>query len=301
MASAFVSPPVWSDEQIEADRREAQRRFIETRREEGPRAFAATCARVRPDVEAAMAASKDLLDLTGQVFLDDPLAWQVFRYVCGPPISQEDLWTLVEGPKFTKGVPPAYAEATATALRDVIDTVRFPWVAGQRAPTVGEREAAVLSTTVLLAAQLLGTSRRRDASRRQEDATAAAFAAAGFELDSSRAPMYALDGLARGTYSRERVIAGAKCDVPARLNDGRLLMLECKVSNGPKNGWKRVNREVAGKADTWGQHFGKQVLTGVVLAGSFDAACLRTAQERGVLLLWEHDLRPLADFVADTA
>ena len=96
----------------------------------------------------------------------------------------------------------------------------------------------------------------------------------------------------RGGYSRERRLAGAKCDVPARLFDGRLLALECKVSNGPKNGWKRVNREVGGKSDAWRAHFGTQALTGVILAGVFDLSCLVTAQDRGVVILWEHDLEP---------
>jgi len=293
----FVDPPRWSDVDLTAARAEAERLFTQRRRDEGPNAFARACAQVLPQVEAALAASRDLLALTGTVFRDDPDSWQVFRYVCGPPISQEDLWTLVGGPKF-RSVPEAYADDTAEALRLVIDGVRFPWVAEQRPPTDQERERAVLATTVLRAAQLLGTTRRAEASLRQEDATAAALAEAGFELDPVRQELTVLDQLHRGTYSRERKIAGAKCDVPVRLRDGRLLAVECKVSNGPKNGWKRVNREVAGKAEGWRQQFGNQVVTGVVLAGVFDLSCLTSAQRAGVWVFWEHDLGPLADFVS---
>ncbi|WP_418606206.1 XamI family restriction endonuclease [Georgenia sp. SUBG003] len=148
----------------------------------------------------------------------------------------------------------------------VIDPVRFPWVEAGGAPTTAERDAAILSTS-LLWAQQLATERRGEASTRQEAATAQALANAGLSLDVARSPIQFFDDMARGTYSKERNIAKAKCDVPARLHDGRLLAIECKVSNGPKNSWKRVNREVGGKATDWREQFGTHMLTAVVLAG----------------------------------
>lgn len=274
--------------------------FTQQRKEEGPRAFGALYERLRPRVVEVFDATDDLRNLTGQLFVADPDAWQACRYVCGPPISQEDLWTLVGGPKF-KRVPANLADETAEALRVVIDPVRFGWIEGRRAPTAHERDAAILATTVLWTAQQLGTERRGEASTRQEAATGGALREAGLTFDESRAHIQFLDDMSRGTFARERRVAGAKCDVPARLADGRLLTLECKVSNGPKNGWKRVNREVGGKAETWRQHFGVQVLTGVVLAGVFDLSCLRSAQEAGVSLFWEHDMTSLSEFVSGIA
>ena len=271
--------------------------FTQQRKEEGPRSFQRLFAALRPRVVEVFEATDDLRNLTGEFFLNDPDAWQACRYVCGPPISQEDLWTLVGGSKF-KRVPPALAGATAEALRVVIDPVRFGWVEEGRAATDAERDAAILATTVLWTAQQLGTERRGEASTRQEAVTSSALRDAGLTFDPSRAKIQFIDDMARGTYSHERQIAGAKCDVPARLHDGRLLAAECKVSNGPKNGWKRVNREVVGKAETWQRAFGSQVLTGVVLSGVFDLSCLRTAQEAGVALFWEHDLSSLSEFVA---
>ena len=86
--------------------------------------------------------------------------------------------------------------------------------------------------------------------------------------------------------------------VPIRLYDGRLLALECKVSNGPKNSWKRLHREVGGKSERWRQEFGSQVVTGAVLAGVFDQSCLQAAQDQqNVFLFWQHDLAPLTEFV----
>ena len=204
---------------------------------------------------------------------------------------------MVGGSKF-KDVPSRLAEEVAEALRPVIDPVRFPWVYEDRGPTDVEREVAVTSTTLMWAAQHLGTTRRGEVSRRQEDLTAEALRQAGLALDPSRSVVHFMDDMARGTYSRERSLSGAKCDIPIRLRDGRLLALECKVSNGPKNGWKRVNREVGGKAEKWRSQFGSQVLTGVVLAGSFDLACLTSAQAAGVFIFWEHELEDLTSFVA---
>ncbi|UQX90311.1 XamI family restriction endonuclease [Jatrophihabitans telluris] len=220
----------------------------------------------------------------------------MFRYVCAPPVSQEDFWTLVGGPKFRR-VPAELADEAALALVDVVDPVRFPWVEQSRDPTPVELDASVLATTCLWAAQFLGTQQRSESSKRQEAAVGSALQEAGLTFDPSRSPAQFADAMTRGTYSRERLLAGAKCDVPARLHDGRLMAIECKVSNGPKNGWKRVNREVGGKAQTWRSAFGNQVLTAVVLDGVFDLASLKTARDGGVLVFWEYDLNPLKEFV----
>lgn len=292
-------PPVWTDGELRTARDRAEGLFTRQRREEGPLAFERIYTDLRPRVEQVFEASDDLRNLTGTVFTDDPDAWQAARYICGPPISQEDLWTLVGGAKFRR-VPPALAEETAEALRLVIDPVRFHWVAAGRAPSEHEREAGILATTVLWAAQQLGTQRRGDASKRQETLTAQTLADAGMTFDPARGPIRFIDDLAAGTFTRERRVAGAKCDVPSRLHDKRFFAIECKVSNGPKNGWKRVNREVGGKAEGWRGEFGSNTLTGVVLAGVFDMACLRTVQDRGVSIFWEHDLTPLGDFVGGT-
>lgn len=294
----FVDPPRWSNAELKAGRDRAEILFTQLRREEGPRTFERMYHALRPEVEALFEASGNLRQLTGRVFLDAPYAWQAARYVCGPPISQEDLWTLVGGSKFTKGVPPQLADDTAEAIRVVIDRVRFPWVEEERDPGADERERALQSTTLLWASQRLGTERRGEASTRQERVTGEALASAGLTFDGTRSRVQLLDDMARGTYSRERVVSTSKCDVPVRLRDGRLFALECKVSNGPKNGWKRINREVGGKATNWRDAFGANLITGVVVAGVFDLSALTSARDQGVVIFWEHDLQPLVDFVS---
>jgi hypothetical protein len=297
MPPRFVAPPHWTSDELRASRLQAEALFKAQRREEGPMAFSEVCTKVEPIVRNALHATDDLLSLTGDIFLKDPLLFQTLRNFCGPPISEEDLWTLVGGPKF-KRVPPDYAEDTAEVISLVIDRVRFPWVETRRRPSTAEVDTAVLATTVLLATRMIGTSRRGASSARQEAAVGDILESARYKLDPARTPIQLIDELDRGCYSRERKVAEAKCDVPVRLLDGRLLAIECKVSNGPKNGWKRLNREVGGKSETWRLHFGTQVITAVVLAGVLDLSCLEATQAQHVALFWEHDLKPLAEFIA---
>lgn len=295
MRGSFASPPTWTVEELEAGRAEAERRFVSERTEEGPRAYVALYRTIDPKVRDVLGTTNDLRDLTGELFRADPEIWGLTRYLCAPPISEEDLWTL-SGRKF-KRVPADAADRVAEVIRQVLDPVRFPWVAEDREPDQHEREAAIIATTALLTRERLHTQRRGTSSARQEAAVAAVLKSAEYELDTDRSEIWVLDALMRGYFTRERKVAGAKCDVPVRLRDGRLLAIECKISNGPKNSWKRLNREVGGKAERWRARFGGQVLTAAVVAGSYDLSCLRTAQADGVHVFWEHDLEPLMSFV----
>ncbi|GBD47071.1 XamI family restriction endonuclease [Methylopila sp. Yamaguchi] len=294
----MANPLRWSDEELKTDRDLAELRFIAERQNEGPAAYHGTWDIVEPQIRAALSATEDLTKIEGQDLLSRKGLWQILRYMCAPRISEEDLWTLV-GKKF-KNVPKNYAEKSAQVISDLVDLKRFPWVLAGRIPSTEERDAAVMATATLLAHERLGTSRRGGASKKQEDAVSEALVLAELTIDASRRPLAALDGLARAHFSRERKVGSAKCDIPIRLKDGRLLALECKVSNGPKNSWKRLQREVGGKAETWRNAYGSQVVTGALLAGVYDLKCLSDAQNnQNVALFWQHDLKPLIQFVLD--
>lgn len=291
-----TNPIRWTEDELRKDRDLAEARFVLERKGEGPTAFYAAWDVVRPQIERAMAATDNLRSISAKALLEERGLWQTLRYFCAPPVSEEDLWTLV-GKKF-KHVPVEFAESTAEAFKSVLDNRRVPWIIEDREPEREEFEKALFSTTLLLAHESFKTGRRGISSRAQESEASIALQSAGISFDSSRTPISSLDELARFSFSRERKVAGAKCDLPIRLKDGRLLALECKVSNGPKNSWKRLQREVGGKADTWRREFGSQVVTGALLAGVFDLACVRRSQEeQGVAIFWQHDLSPLIDFV----
>lgn len=289
--------PRWSNDELKSQRDISEQQFVLGRKGEGPASYYAMWGVVEPRVRLAIETTHSLRRIEAADFQKDKLLWQTLRYVCAPRISEEDLWTLV-GKKF-KTVPPASADMTAKVFTELVDARRFPWVVEDREPTDSELEAAVAATVTLLAHEALGTQRRGAASRGQEDLVSEVLSTAGYELDNSRRPIGALDELGRGRFSRERKVGGAKCDIPVRLHDGRLLALECKVSNGPKNSWKRLQREVGGKAETWRGAYGTQVITGGVLAGVFDLKCLSDAQNtQNVVLFWQHDLTPLVRVVS---
>jgi hypothetical protein len=290
-------PPRWSAEKLSADRDKAEAEFILSRTGEGSTAYYAAMDRAEPIVSEAIRITRNLREIPPDDLVTNRGLWQTLRYVCAPPISEEDLWTLV-GKKF-KNVPASYAEKTVAAFNAVLDERRFPWVSEKREPTSEELSLAEFSTTVLVAHESFKTSRRGVSSKAQEAQVSAALLEAGLNFDPLRSPILSLDEIARHSFSRERKVSGAKCDVPIRLKDGRLLALECKVSNGPKNSWKRLQREVGGKSETWRRTFGTQVITGAFLAGVFDLACVRRAQDdQGVSIFWQHDLAPLMELVA---
>jgi hypothetical protein len=292
-------PPRWSEEQLTRDRDLAEARFVLERQGEGPSAFYAAWDIVRPQIEQALRATDNLRSIEAAALLRDKVLWQTLRYFCAPPISEEDLWTLV-GKKF-KSVPARFADKTADAFISVLDVPRAPWLEQSRTPDDHELELAVVSTTVLLAHETAKTRRRGASSKAQEEQVSEVLTAAGVDFDASRTPLVDLDELARFSFSRERKVAGAKCDIPIRLRDGRLLALECKVSNGPKNSWKRLQREVGGKSDTWRREYGSRVITGAILAGVFDLTCVRRAQdEQNVAIFWQHHLEPLVTFISGT-
>jgi hypothetical protein len=298
MSRSHRKPPHWTIEQLAETRLLAQQQFIERRKTEGQAVYQEAFREVTALIEHALTLTGDLTRIDGKLLVEHNQLWQLLRYFCGPQISEEDYWTLV-GKKFVR-VREEYADAAAEVINDLLDTSRIPWIPEKRLPTPAERTTAILSTATLLAHEKHRTDRRGLISKTQEDEVAAILKVAGLRpIDSSeRQHISAPDDLPLGSFCKEQKIMAAKCDVPCRLFDGRLLALECKVSNGPKNGWKRLLREVGGKADTWKQSFDDQLITGAVIAGVFDLKCLERAQnEHHIAIFWQHDLGPLQQFI----
>ena len=89
-----------------------------------------------------------------------------------------------------------------------------------------------------------------------------------------------------------------KADLVVRLYDGRLMPIECKVSNSATNSVKRLNNDAAVKAEAWLKQFGTlQTVPTAVLSGVFKRHNLVQAQEAGLTIYWAHDLQPLGDFI----
>ena len=104
-----------------------------------------------------------------------------------------------------------------------------------------------------------------------------------------------------GEFCPESKLGTRKADFIVGLFDGRLLPIECKVSNSGINSIKRLNNDAAAKAEDWQKQFGtNQVVPMAILAGVFELQHLENAQERGLTLIWALRLKDLTDFIEAT-
>jgi hypothetical protein len=94
-----------------------------------------------------------------------------------------------------------------------------------------------------------------------------------------------------GEFCRESTLGKRKADFVVGLWDGRVLAVECKVSNSATNSIKRLNNDAAVKASDWRRDFGeRQVVSAAVLSGVFKLRNLEDAQAQGLTLFWAHEL-----------
>lgn len=298
-AARLALPPRWSEEDLEQARTAAIARFVEERRGEGVAEYQAQVVRCLGIVSEFFAETDNLREFTGATLGSRPEFVEPSRFLCAPPVSADDLNSLTgHSVAKRKVLTSESAEAAASVLQALFDPVRLTWLAESRRPTPEERRAAIGWTAGVWAAELQRTSRRTRASRRQEDLIVDTLRDAGFDEVRGRPAVDIIDALPRGSFSREARLDGAKCDVPVRLLDGRLLAIEAKVSNSAINSVKRLIRETGGKARSWRNAFGQQVLPATVLSGVYKLANLLEAQDDiGLAIFWEHDLAPLRDFV----
>jgi hypothetical protein len=97
--------------------------------------------------------------------------------------------------------------------------------------------------------------------------------------------------------AKELMLGSRKADLILRLWDGRLVPIECKVSNSALNSIKRVN-DVSEKAGRWTNEFGSnQIVPIAVLSGVFGHGKLTAVQRQGLTLIWTHRMADLTDLI----
>ena len=296
-------PPRWDDDRLERDRQVAIEQFRAERMGESLDAYRRAFARQREVVERLFRASADLsafADRASSILTDGELLYAA-RYLAGPPVSEDDLEVLAD-----MRLAPTRLSAHADGARRVAETIlrgldreRFPWLGETREPTAGERHAAVTATAALLASQLVRTSRMNEAPRRQEALVKARLSGADF-VEAPARPIPNLSAAPdMGRFTGECVVgASRKADVVVRLWDGRVMPIECKVSNSEVNSIKRLTNDAAVKARVWIEDLGRNnVVPAAVLSGVFGLAHLVEARERGLTLFWAHSLDELLAFI----
>ncbi len=301
MDGARASLPIWTDDELEEDRLRAIEVFIQRWQLTGTIPWERAFSSLEPQVMELFARSSDLLALQGTLLTNNPAFLPLLRFLSSPPVSEDDLNTLV-GINVAKKrkVTIEQAERIIEVITAALDPARLPWVRDKRSPTSEERVVAVKWTTGLLALERLRTDKRMSSSRSQQELVQSTLAQSGLTFIADRTPIADLDNLPRGSFRAETVIAGEKCDFPVRLPDGRLVAIECKVSNSAINSVKRLIHETGGKAQRWRREFGERVLPAAVLGGVFKLHNLKRAQqEYRVNIFWEHDLSPMVSFLAE--
>jgi hypothetical protein len=292
-------PQAWTPQELEEAAATSLAHFVQERLQEGSAPYREVFPEARRQVEALFKATRDLQYLEPHVLQNNPELVEAARYLGAPPLSQDDLNTLAGGTVVgRKRIPDDVAAKAVTAIRAFLDPFRCPWVDSGSRPTRHMRRAAIDWTASLWAIEMCRTARRGEASTEQEEAVDRILRSFGLEQQASIRRISALDELPRRHFTREVLLAQAKADLAVRLNQGRLLAIECKVSNSALSSVKRLNRETAGKAEHWRTVYGQQVVTVAVLAGVFKVSSLMDAQASGVYIVWAHDLEPLRRFVA---
>lgn len=306
--SRFIPRVTWTADQLDADRRQAQEQFARERMLEPLEEYLGQFDKVLDVLDDLIESTVDLTQLEDQALdiLTNPAKLEGFRYLAGPPVSEDDLKTLTDArsiaPQVLRSNPELVARIVAT-IRDGIDRRRFPWVTDGRLPTEAERDAAVLASAALIATRRTETNRRSEGKRAQEGQVRQALLDHGF--GEVRVPGNVINTLAEapqpGQFSREVALGTRKADLVVGLWDRRVMPIECKVSNSSTNSIKRLNNDAAAKAEVWVAEFGRtQVVPVAMLSGVYKLRNLEQAQDRGLTLFWAHRLGDLTEWMERT-
>jgi hypothetical protein len=303
-----TSPIRWSAEQLTADALLARNLFRRERLEEPLENW-------KRSFEEHVKEFRSLLEEHGLAALANFSAQKIteifnarlegaLRYLAGPPISEDDLQVLVEAASPVNATllsrNPEVANRVVEILIRTVDPKRFPWIAEHREPNESEKDAAILASAALLTAQKIATIRRNESKTAQERAVKDYLSHIGFKEMLRRHIRNMGDAPEIGEFCGESKVGTRKADIAVRIYDGRLMLIECKVSNSSLNSVKRINNDAAVKAVQWLREFGTEnVIPVAVIRGVFNVANLLQAQSNGLALYWSHRLEDLGNFVTD--
>ncbi len=302
----MIQPPRWTAEEFERDRTHAIENFRRSRLEEPLEQYLDLFDRYQGVFEDLMETTTDLINIrnNGLHVLTDDKLMEAFRYLAGPPISEDDLTTLAETASITKKRLREDDELVKRVIDLVLialDRRRFAWVAENREPTEPEKTGAVLASAALIATQRLGTSRRHEFKQDQEQQIEDALLHAGFRKVPTREVQTLPQAPDLGEFCGESRFGTRKADFLVRLWDHRMMALECKVSNSYLNSVKRLNNDAAAKAEAWRRDFGEtQVVPAAVISGLYKLGKLEEAQRRGLTIFWAHTLRGMVEWIERT-
>ena len=295
-------PPTWTSQELNLLRGQSIDLFRRSRLEEPLENYGIAFDQYRAAIESLIELTIDLAQLRDQAeqVLADATNREIVRYLTGPPISEDDLNTLV-GVRAITGrrikEKPELGRQVVDLIMNGLDQRRFPWVRDGREPTEAERLAAVIASAALLANRKVGTSRRHLGKEQQEEAVVDMLKSIKWKQVQRRTFSDVENAPKLGEFCQESTVCGNKADVVVRLMDRRLLLIECKVSNSGLNSIKRLN-DAKKKATEWKKDLGESTaVPAAVLSGVFELRHLEETQARGLALFWGHDLQRMGDWI----
>lgn len=299
-------PPRWSIEQFTEDAETARRAFVEARMREPLEQYIDRFEEFRLTVEELIEGTVDLTLLSDQAVdlltQSEEMKYSI-RYLAAPPISEDDLRELSDtrlSAKQLRAEDGAGAQRVIETVMEGLDRNRFPWVSEGRDPTSAEREIAVISTAALIASQKVQTARRNESKNEQEQQVSDYLISRGLTQVPTRTISTLNDAPLPGHFCGESMFGTRKADLIVRLWDGRVMPIECKVSNSSTNSVKRLNNDAAVKAKAWISEFGTLgAVPSATLSGVFKVHNLKSAQDDGLTILWAHNLDALGQFIED--
>lgn len=251
------APPRWTTKQLAGDAKKSADAF-RTERLAPTEAWKQHFTKAN---ERFVALFRELEELAPNKISDAALAsayklnlGEALRYLSGPPISDHDLKVLAEVSTLAPSVfinDKAKLRKVFAVIEQTIDPYRFPWLVEKRVPSKAEKSAAILASSVLLAAQRISTARRGVGKTTQEALVKEFLISQKYRETSRMTISTVVEGPKKGEFCGESMLGSRKADVIVRLNDTRLMPIECKVSNSALNSVKRINNDAAAKAVDW--------------------------------------------------
>ncbi len=234
----------------------------------------------------------------------DQANFTALRYLAAPPISEDDLDTLLGSSLSATALRAnaTLADELVGLLKLSLDPKRFPWIATGKPPTATQLSAAKLASAVAAAIARVQTKRRGDEKEALEKDIEALLQGLGWKKVARPGTAIKLlaSGPKPGEYISHCTLGEDNMDFVVGLKHGRTLAIEAKASNSEVNSRKRLNKEVVVDAQHLQGHFGTQVVSATALRGVFKPEYVVTAQSTPLIIFWGHRLDDLKSFLSAT-
>jgi len=292
----------WSEpDQLTIQTEEAKRRYIDSLDPEISR------EKWQAVVDAVALEFKQQLEVvfqTGQLpkaIEDSGKITSLLRQLTAPPLSQDQFKLLC--PAWPKGSEKSGKRVDARKAASIAKAIES-WLDPRILEGIKEGRSTEVAAGPLyiLARQRFETDRRTEASQAQEARVISLLKNEGYQPTESREidqPWTVGEGnFMHCTKFSSTAESTAEVDLAVGLPKGRLLAIECKVTNDATNSIKRIN-DVMKKREAWAKGYGNVLTTGAVLQGVIAPKDVKRLAASGVCVFFSHKLETLEQFLKE--